>query len=63
MQRVADDVSIRPKDLEEEVAQALKRAGVDFDEVFERCCAVSMEWKYDACKPFGSPSELGKKAR
>ena len=40
-------VGIPPRDLVEDLAQALLRAGIDVDSFFEKACQVSGEWKYD----------------
>ena len=40
-------VGIPPRDLVEDLAQALLRAGIDVDAFFEKACQVSGEWKYD----------------
>ena len=41
-------IGVPPKDLIYPIAQALRVAGYDYDEVFERCVSVSNEWKYNA---------------
>ena len=43
-------LGIPPKDLIEDVAQALLRQGIDVDAFFEAACKVSSEWKYDPTK-------------
>ena len=43
-------LGVPPKDLIEDVAQALLRKGIDVDAFFEAACKVSGEWKYDASK-------------
>ena len=40
-------VGIPPRDLVDDLAQALLRAGIDVDSFFEKACQVSGEWKYD----------------
>ena len=40
----------RPKDLLEDVAAALNKAGIDIHAFFERACTVTGEWKYDRSK-------------
>ena len=37
-----------PKDIVSSLAVALRRSGYDYDEVFQRCVAVSNEWCYNA---------------
>ena len=39
-----------PKDLLEDVAAALIKAGIDVHAFFERACTVTGEWKYDKSK-------------
>lgn len=41
-------VGVPPKDIVSSLAVALRRAGYDYDEVFQRCIAVSNEWCYNA---------------
>ena len=41
-------LGLPPKDLVSSLAVALRRAGYDYDEVFQRCIAVSNEWNYNA---------------
>ncbi len=41
-------VGLPPKDLVSSLAVALRGAGYDYDEAFQRCTAVSDEWKYNA---------------
>ena len=43
-------VGIPPRDLVEDLAQALLREGIDVDSFFEKACQVSGEWKYDRSK-------------
>ena len=43
-------VGIPPRDLIEDLAQALLREGIDVDSFFEKACQVSGEWKYDHSK-------------
>ena len=43
-------VGIPPRDLVEDLAQALLREGIDVDSFFEKACQVSGEWKYDHSK-------------
>ena len=38
---------VPPKDLIEDVAQALIAAGVDVDQYFKTACSVTKEWVYD----------------
>ena len=40
----------RPKDLLEDVAAALNKAGIDVHVFFEKACTVTGEWKYDRSK-------------
>ena len=40
-------VGVPPKDLVSSLAVALRRAGYDYDEVFQRCIGVSNEWNYN----------------
>ena len=40
-------VGIPPRDLVEDLAQALLHVGIDVDSFFEKACQVSGEWKYD----------------
>ena len=44
-----------PKDLIDDIAAALRRAGVDFDGVFGKCVEVSNEWTYDMNNPQNKP--------
>ena len=37
-----------PKDIVSSLAVALRRAGYDYDEVFQTCIGVSNEWCYNA---------------
>ncbi len=46
-------VGVPPKDLVESVATALRAAGFDCDEVFERAVGVSNEWRYNPQRPWG----------
>ena len=41
-------VGVPPKDIVSSLAVALRRAGYDYDEVFQRCVVVSNEWCYNA---------------
>ena len=41
-------VGLPPKDIVSSLAVALRRSGYDYDEVFQRCVAVSNEWCYNA---------------
>ena len=55
--RVADPenfhlVGVPPKDLVEAVALALRAAGFDPDQVFDRAVGVSNEWKYNPDRPW-----------
>ena len=43
-------VGIPPRDLIEDLAQALLREGIDVDAFFEKACQVTADWKYDRCK-------------
>ena len=43
-------VGIPPRDLIEDLAQALLREGIDVDSFFEKACQVSGEWKYEHSK-------------
>ena len=43
-------VGIPPRDLIEDLAQALLREGIDVDSFFEKACQVSGDWKYDHSK-------------
>ena len=43
-------VGIPPRDLIEDLAQALLREGIDVDAFFEKACRVTADWKYDRCK-------------
>ena len=43
-------VGIPPRDLIEDLAQALLREGIDVDSFFEKACQVSGEWRYDHSK-------------
>lgn len=45
-------VGVPPKDLIEDIAAALRLAGIDPDSVFEKCVVVSGEWKYDTIGPW-----------
>ena len=45
-------VGVPPKDLVESVATALRAAGFDCDQVFERAVGVSDEWKYNPQRPW-----------
>ena len=40
-------IGLPPKDMLEDIAQALVENGLDPDEVFERACNVTQEWEYD----------------
>ena len=40
-------IGLPPKDMLEDIAQALVENGIDPDEVFERACNVTQEWEYD----------------
>ncbi len=40
-------LGVPPKDLVCTIAVALRRAGFDYDEVFQRCVGVSNEWNYN----------------
>ena len=40
-------IGIPPKDMVEDVAQALRENGMDPDAVFARACEVTQEWQYD----------------
>ena len=40
-------VGVPPKDMIEDVAQALTAAGIDADKFFEKACTVTREWNYD----------------
>ena len=40
-------VGLPPKDIVSSLAVALRRAGYDYDEVFQRCIGVSNEWNYN----------------
>ena len=40
-------IGLPPKDMLEDIAQALVQNGHDPDEVFERACNVTQEWEYD----------------
>ena len=44
-------IGIPPVDLIEDVATALKKAGLDADTVFRTSTSVSQEWDYDAVAP------------
>ena len=51
-------IGVPPKDLIDDIAAALRRAGVDFDGVFGKCVEVSNEGKYDMNNPQNKqPSE------
>ena len=41
-------LGLPPKDLVSSLAVALRSAGYDYDEIFERCTAISNEWNYNA---------------
>ena len=41
-------VGLPPKDIVSSLAVALRRAGYDYDEVFQTCTGVSNEWCYNA---------------
>ena len=41
-------VGLPPKDIVSSLAVALRRAGYDYDEVFQTCIGVSNEWCYNA---------------
>ena len=43
-------VGIPPRDLIEDLAQALLRQGIDVDTFFEKACQVTSDWKYDHSK-------------
>ena len=43
-------VGIPPRDLIEDLAQALLREGIDVDAFFEKACQVTADWKYDRCQ-------------
>ena len=43
-------VGIPPRDLIEDLAQALLRQGIDVDALFEKACQVTSDWKYDHSK-------------
>ena len=45
-------VGVPPKDLVEAVAVALRAAGFDPDQVFDRAVGVSNEWKYNPDRPW-----------
>ena len=40
-------LGVPPKDLICAIAVALRRAGFDYDDVFQRCVSVSNEWNYN----------------
>ena len=40
-------IGLPPKDLLEDVAQALRENGMDPDDCFERACSATQEWEYD----------------
>ena len=40
-------LGLPPKDIVSSLAVALRRAGYDYDEVFQRCIGVSNEWNYN----------------
>ena len=40
-------VGIPPRDLVEDLAQALLRANIDVDAFFEKACQVTADWKYE----------------
>ncbi len=48
-------IGVPPKDLIDDIAAALRRAGVDFDGVFTKCVEVSTEWEYDMNNPQNKP--------
>ena len=43
-------VGVPPKDLVEDVAQALIGHGIDVDKYFEDACKVTRDWEYDRSK-------------
>ena len=54
--RVTDNANLSllgvpPKDLIDEVARALREAGLNVDECFKRACAVTNEWTYTEGHP------------
>ena len=51
-------IGVPPKDLIDDIAAALRRAGVEFDGVFGKCVEVSIEWKCDMNNPQNKPPSL-----